>query len=215
MPGLGLLRDVLLHDSLHTDGLGYSALKGGLAWLPFVGTFIVFAGINTKLVSKVGARIPITTGAVLAPIALYWMSHLHPDSNYLTSLCLPLIVFAAGAGLIFVPLTMTVVAGIADENAGVASSMFNAGQQVGGALGLAVIGSVTWTVVNNKVHTIAASTPGASGATAHRIAYDAAMTSGIHTAMLMGAGAAITALAIALVIIRVRREDLPDTPMPV
>ena len=194
---------------------GYSALKGGLAWLPFVGTFIVFAGINTKLVPKVGARIPITTGAALAPIALYWMSHLQPHSDYLTSLCLPLMLFAAGAGFIFVPLTMTVVAGIADENAGVASSMFNAGQQVGGAIGLATIGSVTWTVVNNKARTITAAIPQAvNGADAHRIAYAGAMTAGVHTAMLMGTGAALTALAIALIAIRVRRDELPDTPMP-
>jgi hypothetical protein len=69
-------------------------------------------------------------------------------------------------------------------------------------------------VINNKARSIAASTPDASRATVHRIAYNAAMTSGIHTAMLMGAGAAITALAVAIVTIRVRREDLPDTPMP-
>jgi Na+/melibiose symporter-like transporter len=64
---------------------GYSALRGGLAYLPFVATFIVFAALNTKLVPKVGARIPITTGAVLATIALFWMSYLHPNSNYLTN----------------------------------------------------------------------------------------------------------------------------------
>jgi EmrB/QacA subfamily drug resistance transporter len=191
---------------------GYSALKGGLAWLPFVGAFIVFAGINTKLVPKVGARVPITTGAVLAPIALFWLSHLDPTSNYFTAMCLPLMLFAAGAGFIFVPLTMTVVAGISDDNAGVASSMFNAGQQIGGALGLATIGSVTWTVVNNKARSLAATIPaGADPATSHRATYAAAMTSGIHTAMLMSTGAAITALIVALIAIRVRRADLPDS----
>jgi len=92
--------------------------------------------------------------------------------------------------------------------------MFNAGQQVGGAIGLATIGSVTWTVVNNKARTItAAIPPTVNGAAAHRIAYAAAMTTGIHTAMLMGTGAALTALAIALIAIRVRRQDLPDTAM--
>jgi hypothetical protein len=110
---------------------------------------------------------------------------------------------------------MIVVAGISDENSGVASSMFNAGQQVGGAIGLATIGSVTWTVINNRARTITAALPsGTSGATAHRIAYNAAMTSGIHTAMLLSAGAALTALVIALLTIPVRLDELPESPVP-
>lgn len=79
---------------------------------------------------------------------------------------MPLLVFAATAGLTFVPLTMTLVAGIADEHSGVASSMFNAGQQVGGAVGLAVIGSVAWTVVNNHVRNALSRVPAGHSATA-------------------------------------------------
>jgi MFS family permease len=118
---------------------GYSALQGGLAYLPFVVGFIVVAGVSSKLVPRVGARVPMTIGAVIAPAGVFWLSRVHEHSDYLTGVCLPLLVFAVAAGLIFVPLTMTLVAGIADEHAGVASSMFNAGQQVGGAVGLAVI----------------------------------------------------------------------------
>src|SRR5215469_16993028 len=51
---------------------GYSALRGGLAYLPFIGGFIAAAGICTKLVTRFGARVPMTTGAVLAPVALFW-----------------------------------------------------------------------------------------------------------------------------------------------
>ena len=130
---------------------GYSALRGGLAYLPFVGAFIVVAGVCSKLVPRFGARVPMTIGALLAPVGMFWLSRVSEHSHYLTGVGLPLIVFAAAAGLIFVPLTMTLVAGIADEHSGVASSMFNAGQQVGGAVGLAVIGSVAWTVVNRHV----------------------------------------------------------------
>ena len=130
---------------------GYSALRGGLAYLPFVGAFIVVAGICSKLVPRFGARMPMTIGALLAPAGMFWLSRVSEHSHYLTGVGLPLIVFAAAAGLIFVPLTMTLVAGIADEHSGVASSMFNAGQQIGGAVGLAVIGSVAWTVVNRHV----------------------------------------------------------------
>src|SRR6185437_9306783 len=163
---------------------GYSALRGGLAYLPFVGAFIVVAGICSKLVPRVGARVPMTIGTLLAPVGMFWLSRVSEHSHYLTGVGLPLIVFAAAAGLIFVPLTMTLVAGIADEHSGVASSMFNAGQQIGGAVGLAVIGSVAWTVVNRHVrdslshaaagHTLAGHTAAGPGSPV----YDHALSSG-------------------------------------
>jgi EmrB/QacA subfamily drug resistance transporter len=180
---------------------GYSALRGGLAYLPFIGAFVVLAGISSRLVSRVGARPLMTVGAVLAPIGLFWLSRVHPGSHYLTGVVLPLIVFACAAGMIFVPLTMTLVAGVSDEDSGVASSMFNAGQQVGGSLGLAIIGSVAWTVVNNKLRSPAH--PG----------YGHALASGVTAAMLMAACASVLALVITLVTIRVRREDLPSGPV--
>jgi len=177
---------------------GYSPLKGGLAYLPFIGAFIVVAGLVSRLVNRVGARPLMTAGAVIAPGGLFWLSRVHEGSQYLTGVALPLIVFAVAAGLIFVPLTMTLVAGVSDEDSGVASSMFNAGQQVGGSLGLAIIGSVAWTVVNNKLHS--AAHPG----------YAHALSSGITSAMTVGACAGLLALVITIVAIRVRREDLPE-----
>ena len=110
---------------------------------------------------------------------------------------------------------MTLVAGISDEHAGIASSMFNAGQQVGGAVGLAVIGSVAWTIINNHVrHSLAgvssapnAPTPGSPG-------YDHALTAGVSAALTIGAAATVLALLVTLVAIRVRRHDLPDDPLP-
>jgi hypothetical protein len=116
---------------------------------------------------------------------------------------------------VFVPLTTIVVAGISDEHAGVASSMFNAGQQVGGALGLAIIGSVTWTVVNNHIrnglshlpagHPVMLPGPGTP-------IYDRALSSGLTTALTLAAAATVFALAVALIAIRARREDLPARP---
>jgi MFS family permease len=199
---------------------GYSPLKGGLAYLPFIGAFIVVAGINSRLVTRIGARIPITAGAVLAPIGMFWLSRVHESGHYLTGVALPLLVFAATAGMIFVPLTMTLVAGISDENAGVASSMFNAGQQVGGAVGLAVIGSISWTVVNHHIHNSVRALAAAGPAAAHRAIvlpgsplYDHALATGVRTALTIGAGATVLALIVALIAIRVRKEDLPSNPM--
>ena len=198
---------------------GYSALRGGLAYLPFIGGFIVVAGICTRLVSRLGARVPMTIGAVLAPAGMFWLSRVHEHSSYLTGVCLPLLVFAATAGLIFVPLTMTLVAGISDEHAGVASSMFNAGQQVGGAVGLAVIGSIAWTIVNNHVknslvHVPAGHASGAHAALSGSPIYHHALTAGVQAALTIGAAATVLALIVTLAAIRVRREDLPDNPLP-
>jgi EmrB/QacA subfamily drug resistance transporter len=198
---------------------GYSALRGGLAYLPFVGAFIVVAGICSKVVPRFGARVPMTIGGLLAPAGMYWLSRVSEHSHYLTGVCLPLIVFAAAAGLIFVPLTMTLVAGIADEHQGVASSMFNAGQQIGGAVGLAVIGSIAWTVVNNHVkdslHHLAAAQAGqaAAGVGPGGLIYHHALSSGVTAALTIGAGASVLALAATLITIRVRREDLPSSPL--
>jgi EmrB/QacA subfamily drug resistance transporter len=191
---------------------GYSALRGGLAYVPFIGGFIAVAGICTRLVPRFGARVPMTTGAVLAPAGMFWLSRVNEHSHYLTGVCLPLVVFAAAAGLIFVPLTMMLVAGISDEHAGVASSMFNAGQQVGGAVGLAVVGSVAWTIVNNHVRHSLAHVPGRHAALLASTGYDHALTAGVHAALTIGAAATVLALIVTVATIRVRREDLPDSP---
>jgi hypothetical protein len=162
---------------------------------------------------------------------MFWLSRVHEHSQYLTGVLLPLLVFAVTAGLIFVPLTMTLVAGISDEHAGVASSMFNAGQQVGGAVGLAVIGSVAWTVVSDHFRSAisrasaaghAAAGHAAAGhvsAASHAVVapggplYNHALSDGVTTALTIGAGATVLALVVTLLTIRVRREDLPDSPM--
>lgn len=193
---------------------GYSALRGGFAYLPFIGGFIVMAGTCTKLVSRFGARVPMTIGALIAPVGMFWLSRVNEQSHYLTGVCLPMIVFAAAAGLIFVPLTMTLVAGISDENSGIASSMFNAGQQVGGAVGLAVIGSVAWSIVNNHARNALMHSTARPTAAAAAGIYHHALADGIRAALTIGAAATIIALIVTLVTIRVRREDLPDSPMP-
>jgi EmrB/QacA subfamily drug resistance transporter len=200
---------------------GYSALRGGLAYLPFIGGFIVMAGISSKLIPRIGVRVPMTIGALLAPVSMFWLSRVHEHSSYLTGVCLPLLLFAATAGLIFVPLTMILVARISDEDAGVASSMFNAGQQVGGAIGLAVIGTVTWTVVNNHVrNAISQLAAGPAGGSSRMAAlgqpggtiYNHALASGVSDALAIGAGSALLALVVTLVTIRIRRAELPSAP---
>jgi EmrB/QacA subfamily drug resistance transporter len=193
---------------------GYSAIKAGLAYLPFIGTFIVVSGICSQIVPRIGVRIPMTIGAPTAAVALFWLSRVGVHSHYVTGIMVPFVVFAFAAGLLFVPLTMTLVSGISDEDSGVASSMFNAGQQVGGAVGLATIGTVAWTAFNHHVRSSLAHL----AVPAHHAAvsvspgspiYDHALSSGVMRGLTLGAAGAALAFVIALVTIRVRREQLP------
>jgi EmrB/QacA subfamily drug resistance transporter len=194
---------------------GYSAIRAGLAYLPFIGTFIIVSGICSQLVPRVGVRIPITIGAPTAAGALFWLSRVGVHSHYVTGVMLPFIVFAFAAGLIFVPLTMTLVAGISDEDSGVASSMFNAGQQIGGAVGLATIGTVAWSVFNHHVKTSLAHVSASAHGASHTVSpgspiYDHALSSGVTHGLTLGAVGAVLAFAVALATIRVRREQLPQ-----
>ena len=95
------------------------------------------------------------------------------------------------------------------------SSMFNAGQQVGGAVGLAVIGSVAWTVVNGHVKDSLSRLPAGHAAAVRPGSpiYDHALASGVTAALTIGAGATVLALIVTLITIRVRRQDLPDSPL--
>jgi EmrB/QacA subfamily drug resistance transporter len=195
---------------------GYSAIRAGAAYLPFIGTFIVVSGICSQIVPRIGVRIPMTIGAPAAAGALYWLSQVGVHSHYVTGVMLPFIAFALAAGLIFVPLTITLVAGISDEDSGVASSMFNAGQQVGGAIGLATIGTVAWSDFNHHVRASLGhlSAPAVHAAT-HAISpgspiYDHALSSGLTRGLTLGAAGAAVAFVVALVTIRVRREELPS-----
>jgi hypothetical protein len=114
---------------------------------------------------------------------------------------------------------MTLVAGISEEDSGVASSMFNAGQQVGGAVGLATIGTVAWTSFNHHVKSsLAHIAPAVHHAAAHVAAnvspgtpiYDHALSSGVTRGLTLGAAGAVVAFLVALATIRVRREQLPQ-----
>jgi EmrB/QacA subfamily drug resistance transporter len=183
---------------------GYSPLRGGLAYLPFIGAFIVTAGICTQLAPRIGARVPITIGAALAPAGMFWLSRVHEHSQYLTGVCLPLLVFAAAAGLIFVPLTAILITGVSDEHAGIASSMFNVGQQVGGAVGLAVIGTVAWTTVSSHLSQPRAAAGGLPG-------YHHALTAGVSQALTIGAATTVLALLIAIAALLARRP-VPASP---
>src|SRR5450755_1074712 len=136
--------------------LGYSSLRTGVAFLPFSVGIVVSAQVASALVSRVDPRWIAGTGAVLGSLGLLWMSRLTVDSSYLSGLLGPMMVLSLGMGFAFVPLTLTAVAGVAKQDAGVASAVLNTMQQVGGALGLATLSTVATTAARNRALTLAA-----------------------------------------------------------
>ena len=131
---------------------GYSAVRAGVAWLPFP---IILIAINIfvarYLVTRVGVRPLLLVGPLLAGTGFLLLSRLSPTGSYWTDLLAPMLVMAVGMGCMFVPLTLMVVAHVRHDEAGAASSLLNIGQQIGGSIGLAAIGTIAWTSVATSV----------------------------------------------------------------
>lgn len=136
--------------------LGFSPVQTGFAYLPFSFGMGAAAAASSKLVERVPPRFIAAPGLVAAAIGMLLFSQLRPDSNYFTALMPALFLTAAGLGLCFVPMTLAAVSGVNDDDAGVASALLNTSQQVGGALGLAVLSTIAATVANSRMPDAAA-----------------------------------------------------------
>jgi predicted MFS family arabinose efflux permease len=198
---------------------GYSALKTGIAYLPMIATVMAGSAVASQLVNRIGARPLLLTGSVIATGGMFWLSRIDEHSQYASGLLGPMMVTALGMGLIFVPLSLVALTKVGDQDAGVASSLLNTGQQVGGSIGLAILGTVAWSAVANSIHSqAAAAASAAKHATAHLSAAqqaalqkamsDHAMSVGFSKGYLVSAGIALLGLIITVIAIRVKREDL-------
>ena len=139
---------------------GYSAVRAGLAWVPFPITIIVMSTLVARvLVARIGVRPLLMLGPLLAGLGFLWLSRLSADGHYWPNLLPGMLMVSGGMGCMFVPLTLTVVSRVAPQEAGVASSGINIGQQVGGAIGLAAIGTIAWSSVAHSVTSQLAAAP--------------------------------------------------------
>ena len=193
------------------DALGYSALETGIAFLPLAVTIVVVSVIVGQVIARTGARPLILPGAAITAGGMYWFSHISVHTTYANGLLGPMLVTAAGLGLLFVPLSLVALNRVRDQDSGLASSLLSTGQVVGGAIGLAALGTVAWTTVADSVRTQAAAVVGRrpfASAHAQAVIYHNALAAGITRGFLTAAGIALAALVIAVVFIRIRREDL-------
>ncbi len=176
--------------------LGYSPLQAGLAFLPVTAGIVIGAGMAQQLIKQIGVRNVSIVGITLAAIGMIVLTQLPVHGSYLGDLLPGLVPMSIGMGLTFVPITLLGTGGVANNDAGLASGLFNTAQQVGGSLGLAILS------------TLAASQTASLLISGHTgfVGHQAALVSGYHVAfaaaaVMLGVGAIILALV-------VRRRDV-------
>src|SRR5216684_4064274 len=199
---------------------GYSPLKTGVAYLPFTAALFIGSGTAAQLVPKIGARPILIAGSAASTGGLYWLSRISEHDSYASAVLGPTIVIGAGLALLFVTLSLVALNRVPEADSGVASSLLNTGQQAGGSIGLALLGTVAWTVVAHSTHAQAAATaraghPAHPGGPLAAAIYNHALATGFGRGFLVAAGIALLTLIINVAVIRVRRADLAAAQQPV
>ena len=133
--------------------LGYSAIRAGIAYLPFAVGVVVASALASPLVARIGPRPLIVVGSAMVAGGMFWFSRLTEHAGYAGHLLGPQLVGSFGLGLVFVPLALVALHNVAEQDSGVASSLLNTAQQVGGAIGLALLGTIAWTTVADSIRT--------------------------------------------------------------
>ena len=187
---------------------GYSALKTGLAYLPMIGIVLVTSAAASQLISRTSARPLLAAGGVIATGGMFWLSRVSEHSTYAGGILGPMIVTAFGLGFVFVPMNLTALVKVDEHIAGVASSLLNTGQQVGGSIGLAVLGTVAWSTFANNLRSqnIAAARSGQHLSLPAMT--DHALAVGFSRGLLVAAGTMLLTVIITMATIRLRRTDL-------
>ncbi|HLK76417.1 MAG TPA: hypothetical protein VKU77_22540, partial [Streptosporangiaceae bacterium] len=186
---------------------------------PMITMVMAASGVASQLITRIGARPLMIAGSAIATVGMFWLSRINEGSHYASGLLGPMLVTALGMGLIFVPLSLVSLAKVADNDAGVASSLLNVGQQVGGSIGLAILGTVAWSAVATSIHSQAAAAAAAAKhasthlsaaaqAAAQKGILNHAYSTGFSKGYIVSAGIALLGLIITVLAIRVKKDDL-------
>jgi EmrB/QacA subfamily drug resistance transporter len=168
--------------------LGYSAIHAGLSYLPLALTIIFSAAIGSQLVTRFGYKPVLAVGLLFIVAGLLWFSRISVGGGFTTDILGPSLLAAAGLGFSFVTTTIAAVSGVEEHESGLASGLINTSQQVGGALGLAVLSTIATSRTENLLE---------SGTGLHQ-----ALTDGFQIAFLGGAAIALLGFVLTLVLIR-------------
>jgi predicted MFS family arabinose efflux permease len=182
--------------------LGYGPLKAGLAFLPFTAGILVSAGFASAFSPRLGVRPIAIGGMVITTIGLLFLTRIPVGGSYLANVLPALIITSLGLGAVFVPLTLIATTGLENDDQGLASGLFNTSQQIGGALGLAILS------------TFAASRTSSE----HGVSKAAALVDGFHVAFAGGAAFVLAGLVAFVLLLRrrdVERIQAEATPVTV
>jgi MFS family permease len=171
--------------------LGYSAIHAGLSYLPLALMIMASAGLASGLVTKAGYKPVLVIGLVFIFVGLAWFSRVSVGGGFLTDILGPSLLAAVGLGFSFVTTTIAAVSGVEEEESGLASGLINTSQQVGGALGLAILSTIATSHTEGLVE---------SG---HGL--KSALTDGFQIAFL--GGAAFAAVGIVLTLVLIKNSD--------
>jgi EmrB/QacA subfamily drug resistance transporter len=167
--------------------LGYGPLEAGLAFLPFTAGIMVSAGLASQFAPRIGVRPVAAIGMLLTTGGLLLLTQLPVHGSYLADVLPSIVLSSLGMGAVFMPLTLIATTGLDDDDQGLASGLFNTSQQIGGALGLAVLS------------TLATSKMASVGGTPTE-----ALVVGFHWAFAAGAVVMVAALVAMLALLRKR-----------
>jgi EmrB/QacA subfamily drug resistance transporter len=176
--------------------LGFSALKTGLGYLAVALTAVVASGAAQALVTRLGVKPVLVTGLSLLGVGLIYFTQVSVGGSYVGDLLPGFLLIGVGLGFSFVPVSIAALAGVTGRDAGLASGLINTSQQIGGALGLAILTTIATTHAENLL--------GEGEDQAH------AFTSGYSLAFWAGAGFA--AISVIATIFALKREDLAVQP---
>jgi len=185
--------------------LGYSPIRAGLAFLPVTAGIIIIATLVSRTIGRIGPRLPITMGPLVLAGGLFWLSRMTENTTYVWGVLGPMMMLGAGVALIFVPLSLIAVSGAQPRELGLASALLNVGQQVGGSIGLALLGTVAASVTRNQLQTASLTHPVVTHA----------VVAGYSAALQVSSLITLIGFAIALLVIRSRPHQsavdvLPD-----
>jgi hypothetical protein len=172
--------------------LGYSAIKAGLSYLPLALMIIAASGIASQLVTRIGFKPVLAAGMTFIAAALLWFSQVSVGGSFTADILGPSLLAATGLGFAFVTTTIAAVSGVREQESGLASGLINTSQQIGGALGLAVLA----TIANSRTEDLMSSAGG------DQTALTNALNEGFQAAFLGGAVIALVGLVLTLVLIR-------------
>lgn len=196
--------------------LGYSPVKAGVSFLPFSVGIIAAAQLGSFLVSRIDARWISGPGTVIAASGVLWFAQISTDTAYFPGIVGPMVVMSFGLGLVFVPLTLTAVAGVEKRDSGVASAVLNTMQQIGGAIGLATLSTVASRAATTKAEELTASLQPqlASGALTKEqfagVLQLESFTAGAASAFLVATVMILSAGVIIVAFLRVRKDELAN-----